>query len=148
MTPWEKEKVARRVLIELDRHPSDSWFTPQAIVAIPEFECDDAKALAVFSDLIERDMLVSAPMAVPFNGQNIFVSAWKVNDANRVEIDEFKNNGGFWHLYIIPTIKWFWGISRYRLLVIITFIIAAFCGGFFGEAGSNAWGGVAKWFFK
>lgn len=149
MTPWAKEKLARRVIQELEPHASSAWFTPQAIVALPEFNCSEEMALEVFADLIKRKLLVSAPFSGTVtdangNQQNVFVSAWRVNDAKRKEAKQFIHNGGLWYMYVSPTIKWFWGISRARILIILTFILAAFAAGFLSEAGKSVWD-LAKW---
>jgi hypothetical protein len=149
MTPWQKEKLAREVIAELEPHASGAWFTPQAIVVLPKFKCSEEMALEVFADLIKRKMLVSAPFTVPIEDKagklsGVFVSAWSVNDDQRREIKAFIHEGGIWHMYISPTVKWFWGISRARLLIILTFAIAAFAGGFLSEAGKSAWDRI-KW---
>lgn len=149
MTPWEKEKLARAVIAELEPHASGAWFTPQAIVALPKFECSEEMALEVFADLIKRKMLVSAPFSGVISDNigkpmGVHVSAWSVNDDQRKEIKKFIHDGGLWHMYVSPTVKWFWGISRARLLIILTFAVAAFAGGFLSEAGKSVWDRV-KW---
>lgn len=149
MTPWNKELLARAVMEELAPHPSGSWFTPQAIVNLEKFGCTEEMALEVFADLIKRSMLISSPFTVPIPGpkgveNNIYVSAWRVNDKMRDQISTFIHAGGLWNIYLSPTIKWFWGISRSRLLIIFTFIVAAFSGGFLAEAGSSVWE-LVKW---
>lgn len=149
MKPWEKEKLARAVMEELEPHASGAWFTPQAIVALDKFKCSEEMALEVFADLIKRKMLVSAPFTIPVSdkkGQKIgvFVSAWSVNDDKRKEIKRFIHDGGLWHMYVSPTVKWFWGFSRYRFLIILTFALAAFFGGALSEAGKSFWA-LIKW---
>jgi hypothetical protein len=146
MTPWEKEKLARTVMEELEPHTSGAWFTPQAIVALPKFQCSEEMALEVFADLIKRKMLVSRPFPAidPRNQTPVLVSAWSVNNDQRKEIKKFIHDGGFWHMYVSPTVNWFWGISRSRLLIILTFALAAFSGGFLSECGKSMWD-LVKW---
>lgn len=150
MTPWKKEKLARAVMEELEPHASGAWFTPQAIVRLEKFNCTEDMALMVFADLVKRRMLVSSPfqaLAPSRDGQlqRVYVSAWSVSDEKRREIRDFIHNGGIWHMYVTPTIKWFWGISRYRLLVVASFCLAALVGGFLSEAGKSFWGKVKWW---
>ena len=149
MTPWEKEKLARAVMEELECHASGAWFTPQAIVELDQFKCSEEMALEVFADLIKRKMLLSAPFTVLVTREEgkkirLFVSAWRVNDDQRKEIKKFIHDGGLWHMYISPTVKWFWGISRYRFLIVLTFAIAAFASGFLSEFGKSVWE-LVKW---
>ncbi len=141
MTPWEKEKLARAVMEELEPHASGAWFTIQAIIALDKFKCSEEMALEVFADLVKRKMLVSRSFLadLPQQKGKVFVSAWGVNDETRRDIKKFIHDGGVWHMYVSPTVTWFWGISRARLLVILTFAIAAFAGGFLSEAGKGAW---------
>ncbi len=142
MTPWAKEKLAREVIKELEPHAPGAWFTPQAIVALPKFNCSEEMALEVFAEIIKRKLLVSAPFSGTVtdskgNQKNVFVSAWSVDDAKRKEAKQFIHNGGLWYMYVSPTINRFWGISRARILIVLTFVIAAFAGGFLSEAGKN-----------
>lgn len=153
MTPWEKEKLARAVMEELEPHASGAWFTPQTFVEHPDFKCSEEAALEVFADLVKRNMLVSTPFHLPISETSeqakpqkvMFVSAWGVNEDKRRDIKEFIHNGGLWYMYVSPTVKWFWGISRYRFLVILTFSIAAFAGGFLSEFGKDAWQSLRWW---